>query len=96
MVIVLPAIVQLPVALKLTGRPEEALAATSNGASPSMWLGTTPKVIVWLALAIVKVRVTSGAGVWSTSPVWRAVMLQLPAPVSATVVPAMVQVPGAL
>ena len=35
--------------LKLTARPEEAVAATENGAEPNARFESAPKVMVWLA-----------------------------------------------
>ncbi len=43
---VLPLIVQLPVALKLTGRPELAVALTLKSASPNVLFAKAPNVIV--------------------------------------------------
>ena len=34
---------------KLTGKPEEAVALTVNGAVPTTWFATAPKLIVWVA-----------------------------------------------
>ena len=47
----------------LTVNPELAVALTGNAASPSVLSGSAPKVIVWLALATVKLCVTCGAAV---------------------------------
>jgi hypothetical protein len=35
--------------LKLTGRPEDAVALKRNGAVPYAWFGSGPKAIVWFA-----------------------------------------------
>ncbi len=43
---VLAAIVQLPVAEKLTGKPEDAVALTLKSASPNVLLARALKVIV--------------------------------------------------
>jgi hypothetical protein len=44
-----------------TVRPELAVAVTVSGASPKVRLGRAPKLMVWLALATVKVCDTCGA-----------------------------------
>ena len=59
---VVPLTVQLPLAVKLTGRPEEAVALTVKSGSPKVLFARGPNVIVWSALAMLKVRATSGAG----------------------------------
>ena len=46
MVTVVPETVQLPLALKLTVKPELAVAFTVNGASPKVLLARAPNVIV--------------------------------------------------
>ena len=48
-------------AAKLTGNPEEAVAPTLKSASPNVLFAKTPKVIVWFALAMLKVRERFGA-----------------------------------
>jgi hypothetical protein len=53
MVTVDPFTEQLPEAEKLTGRFDEEVAATVNGASVTFLELNAPNVIVWLALAIV-------------------------------------------
>ena len=59
-VTVLPAIVAGPeTMLKLTARPDEAVALTPNGASPYVLLASAPKVIVCAAAPT--------ANDWSTS-----------------------------
>jgi hypothetical protein len=45
-VTVLPVTVQLAVAEKVTGKPDDAVAVTSNGGSPNVRLDKGPKVIV--------------------------------------------------
>ena len=47
-VTVLPETVHTPVVveLKLTGRPELAVAPTVNGASPKVWFARVPKLMV--------------------------------------------------
>ena len=49
---VAPEIVQLPLAAKLTARPELAVALTVKGGLPNVLGLSGPKVIVWLALSI--------------------------------------------
>ena len=55
-VTVLAETVQIPVVFEetVTGKPEVAVGLTPNGATPSFSLGIALKVIVWLALLIVK------------------------------------------
>ena len=59
---VVPLTVQLPLAVKLTYRPEEAVALTVKSGSPKVLFATGTNVIVWLALRMLKVRSTFGAG----------------------------------
>ena len=47
--------------LKVTGSPDEAVALTMNGGSPSRLLVRAPKVMVWMAAATVNERSTVGA-----------------------------------
>ncbi len=58
-----PLTVQTPVVveLKLTARPELAVALTLKSAAPSCLSARAPKVIVWLALVTLKLRETEGA-----------------------------------
>ena len=51
---VLPATVQLPDAVKLTGNPELAVALTTKSGSPNVLSGNGPKAMVWDAGVIVK------------------------------------------
>src|SRR5258708_37967031 len=59
---VLPLTVQLPAATKFTGKPELAVAFTAKSRSlkslPGSGFGL--KVIVWLALILVRLKVTDG------------------------------------
>ncbi len=57
MVTVLPLTVQLPLALKLTGSPDEAVALTVKGGLPKVLLAKAPKLIVWFSALITKVPV---------------------------------------
>src|SRR6266508_822906 len=50
--------VQFPLALKDTGRPDEAEAETAKSGSPNVLFASAPKVIVWLAFAIAKASQT--------------------------------------
>src|SRR5258708_25090297 len=57
---VLPEIVAGPEStLKLTAKPEEAVALRFKGASPKVLFAREPKVIVWLALATAKTLLTA-------------------------------------
>ena len=58
---VLPLTVQLPVALKLTASPDDAVALTVKSASPNVLSASAANVIVWLAFAILNACGTSGA-----------------------------------
>ena len=57
MVTVVPDTVQLPVAAKLAGNPDDAVAVTVNGGSLVVLSGRGLKVIVWFALATVRLFV---------------------------------------
>src|SRR4029453_19620650 len=80
--------------LKVTVSPEVADALTPNGGSPYTLFPSALNVIVWLALATVKERVTSAAAFQSASPPWLARMGQVPGATIVTVVPETVQTPG--
>ena len=54
--------VQLPMALKLTGKPDEAVGFTMKSGSPNVLGAMAPNVIVWFAFAMLKLCGTSGAG----------------------------------
>jgi hypothetical protein len=60
-VTVLPETLQAPEPVKVTARPEEALALTLNGESARVRSGRPVKVIVWLACVTWKDWLTSGA-----------------------------------
>src|SRR5713101_8243971 len=94
-VTVLPETVQLPVAAKLTARPEEAVAAMVNGGSLAVLSASGLNVIVWSPFAMLNVRATSDAGLKLLFPPWDAVIVQLPAAVRVTVLPETVQLPVA-
>src|SRR5258708_28726421 len=59
---VLPPTVQLPVATKLTGKPELAVAFTKKSGSLKSLSGSGfgLKVIVWLPLSLVRVKIAAG------------------------------------
>ena len=46
-----------------TAKPELALAERAGGVVPIVWLPGEPKVMLWVACATVKLRVTSDAAV---------------------------------
>jgi hypothetical protein len=58
-----PDIVQTAVVweLKLTARPEVAVAVTANGADPNAPLDSVPNVIVWAAFVTLKLSLTGVA-----------------------------------
>src|SRR5579862_5128026 len=73
---------------KVTGRPEEALALRVIGPSSSRLLAGRPsKVIVWLPLAIVKLRSTPGAAFQLASPPCVALIVHVPLVWNVTVSP---------
>src|SRR5207247_158123 len=78
---VLPANVQLPVALKLTLKPEEAVALTLKLWPQIVLLAEALSVVVLFAFAIVKVCGTSVAALKFALPGCDAVMVHEPAPV---------------
>jgi hypothetical protein len=47
--------------LKLTARPELAVAVTANGADPNATLDSVPKVIVWAPFVTLKLWLTGVA-----------------------------------
>src|SRR5881396_461557 len=71
--------------LKVTVKPDEAIALTENGALPYVLFGSAPKVISWLALATVKLRSMFAAASWLPSPLCDARSTTVPAPVIVTV-----------
>ena len=82
-----PEAVHWPLAVKVTGSPEEAVAATLKGNSLMLLSGSGSKVIVCELSPIWKVRATSGAGANSVFPAWWAVTVQLPVPKAEIVEP---------
>ena len=80
-VTVVPAIVQssLTPTVKVTSKPELAVALTVNGGSPTVLLDNDANVIVWLgALRMAKVCATDGAALKFALPACDAVTVQLP------------------
>src|ERR1035438_6110141 len=73
--------------LKLTVRPEEAVALTVNGAAPNARFESAPKVMVWLACVTWKVWFTGVAAAQLVLPACVAWIVQVPAATSVTVVP---------
>jgi hypothetical protein len=84
-----PAVLQTGVVIevKLTGRPELALAVIWKGGSLKNWLGIELKVIVCEPLFTMKLRVTGIAAEKFVFPVWLAVIEQVPGATSVTVAP---------
>ena len=76
----------LPVA-KLTASPELALATSGSAVGLTWAVVVTLKLMVCVALATLKVRVTGLAGPKSVLPVWVASMLQGPPPSMVSVAP---------
>jgi len=52
-----PATLQLPLAVNVIVRPEDAVALTSKSASPKVLLTRAPNVIVWSAFVTVNAAV---------------------------------------
>jgi hypothetical protein len=80
--------------LKVTARPEEAVAETVKSGSFTAFAASAPKVIVWLALPTVKLRETCGAALKFVFPAWSALIVQVPGATIVTVLPASVQTEG--
>ena len=71
-----------PSSSSVTGSPEPLVAPRATGASPKLISsGSGSSVMAWLAGSMVMLALTGSAGAQSTSPAWRAVMVQSPAPV---------------
>src|SRR6266704_2422272 len=77
--------VQLPVAMKLTGKPEDDVALILKSGSPNVLFASGPNVIVWSAFAMLKLCETFAAALKFASPACAAVMVQEPALVMCTV-----------
>ena len=82
------------VELKVTARPELALAASGGGGVPRVWLPGEAKVMVCDAFATVMTRDTVTAAAKMLLPAWLASMMQVPAATSVSVVPLAEQVLG--
>src|SRR6266508_3676909 len=98
-VMVFPDTLHWPLAMNVTGKPDEAVALTLNGGAPTVLFGSAAKLIVWFCLAgllTAKLRATSGAALYVALPAWCAVIVQLPAPVSVTIVPLTLHFPLAV
>ena len=91
-----PVTLQLPPALKLTGRPEVALALTMKSGSPNVLFANAPNVIIWFALAIENACGTSAAALKLLFPLCDAVIVHDPALAMWTVEPVTLQLPPAL
>ena len=80
--------------VKVTLKPDEAVALIANGASPMTFVGSVSKVMVCVKRLTLKLRITSGAGAKFGSPFCVAVMVQLPAmPLNVTKVPSTAHTP---
>lgn len=85
---------ELVVDVKTTARPEVEVATRAGGADPSVCEPGELKVMVCDAAETVKVLVTAVAAAKPALPGWVAVMLQLPAANSVSVLPLTVQTTG--
>src|SRR5207248_10782722 len=72
---------------KLTASPDDAVAPTPNGAAPSGLLASAAKVMVWAALATVKLWLTFGAARYCAFPDCAAWIVHVPAAMSVTMLP---------
>jgi hypothetical protein len=86
-VTVFPATVQTVkvVDAKLTGKPEEAVALTVNGAVPNTRFASAPKVMVWVACVTWKLWLTGVAAPYVVLPACVAWMVQVPTATRVTV-----------
>ena len=73
--------------LKLTARPELAVAPTVNGGVPSARFESAPKVMIWHLCVTWKLRLTGVAAPQLVLPACVACIVQAPAATSVTVVP---------
>ncbi len=67
---VLPTFVQSPLVVKLTAKPEVAMAFTLKSGSVNVVLANAPNEMVWFAWKMLNVRSSFGAGLWLPSPPW--------------------------
>src|ERR1035437_5946676 len=77
--------------LKLTGRPDVAVALSANGAVPNARSESAPKVILWLACVTWKLWFTGVAAGYVESPACVAWIVQVPPATRGTVEPDTVQ-----
>jgi hypothetical protein len=80
--------------LKLTARPEVAVALTVKVPEPRVWFASAPKAMVWVPRVTWKVRLTGVAAAQSTLPACAAWIVQEPTATSVTVAPDTVHVAG--
>ena len=87
---VAPLVVQtlVVVDVKVTAKPDEALADTVNGVCTIVRFPIALNVIDWLTRLTVKLRSTDGAGLNVALPAWSAFTVQMPAATSVIVAPA--------
>src|SRR4051794_39086768 len=95
MLTVAPLTAQLPLAPKVTARPDDAVALTVKLGSPYVFPASAPNAIVWLAFEMLNVCGTFAAALKLAFPGCEAVTVQMPAPVMVTVFPDIVQLPPA-
>ena len=74
-----------------TVKSDVDVAASAGGAVPSVCAPGELKVMTWVAVNTVKLTVMAGAGANTALPGWLAVMLQVPADTSVSVLPLTVQ-----
>lgn len=79
-----------------TLRPDEAVAESAAGVVPMVLLPGEAKLILCVACATVKLRLTDGAALYVLLPACEALMLQVPADTSVSVLPLTVQTKGVL
>ena len=73
--------------LKLTAKPELAVARTVNAAEPYARFASAAKVMVWLPCVTWKLWLTAVAAAYVALPAWVAWIVQVPTATSVTVVP---------
>jgi len=80
---VVPDTEQLPLAEKLTVRPDDAVALTVKSGSPKVLLDRAPKLMVWFALVMARLLGALDALLLLASPVVLVVPEYVPVPVGA-------------
>jgi len=80
--------------VKLTGRPDDAVALTTNGAAPMFWSGSAANVMDCVAIAMAKLCETAVAAVYPPLPAWVAAIPQVPTASRVTVLPETEQIDG--